>query len=214
MKTLRLSLLLLVTIQTGASAQWQARVGVNVIPLAIRTVELTSEFSKHPAYALTFNAGYAYKSSFDGLIKAKVDDGVDDRQTSGVFFKVGGRIYLLSLNRKEPGFNLFIGAQLIGSQYRQRAIAQVLDPGFFPNGQPFIAVQATGFLWGTALSGGATFRLSKKLALDAGLQYGFQPKRTDYLGDRLFNYQPGFGISRAGQYVTSVQAILTLKYRL
>ncbi len=214
MKQSLLVLILLVTMPRVVSAQWQKRIGINVIPVAIRTIELTSEFTDHPAYALTFNAGYVHESAFDGLVKSKVYDGVSDRRTSGLFVKAGVRAYLLSLTGKEPAFNLFVGAQLIGSQYRQQAVVQLWDSGFFPNGQPYENVQVSGFLWGTALSGGATVRLSKKLAFDMGIQYGLQPTRTDYIGDREFNYQPGFGISRAGSTVTSVQGILTVKYRL
>ena len=215
MKQSLLVLILLVTVPRVVSAQWQKRIGINVIPLAIRTIELTSEFTNHPAYALTFNAGYVHESAFDGLVKSKVYDGVSDRRTSGLFVKAGFRTYLLSLTGKEPAFNLFVGAQLIGSQYRQRGIVSAIDPGFYVGGAPpDVAVRVSGFLWGTALSGGATVRLSQKLAFDVGIQYGLQPTRTDYIGDREFNYQPGFGISRAGGTVTSVQGILTVKYRL
>lgn len=215
MNRLLLLMIVLVTIPGVVSAQWQKRIGINLIPLAIRTIELTSEFTNHPAYALTFNAGYVYESAFDGLVKSKVYDGVSDRRTSGLFVKAGIRVYLLSLTGKEPAFNLFVGSQVIASQYRQRGVQSVIDPGFYVGGAPpDVALQVNGFLWGTALSGGATVRLSRKLAFDVGIQYGLQPTRTDYIGDRAFNYQPGFGISRAGSTVTSVQGILTMKHRL
>ena len=119
------------------------------------------------------------------------------------------------ISLKEPAFNLFVGAQLIGSQYRQRGVLFIVDPGLYVGGAPpNQGVRVSGFLWGTALTGNAPVRLSRKLALDMGVQYGFQPTRTNYIGDRGFNYQPGFGISRAGSTVTSVQGILTVNYRL
>ncbi|GAB4022684.1 DUF3575 domain-containing protein [Spirosoma koreense] len=214
MKLLVTSLLLVAIVQTAVKAQWQSRIGLNLVPLAIRTVELTSEFSRHPAYALTFQTGYVFQSAFDGLSRVKVYDGISDRRSSGWFGKLGGRIYLLSLARKEPRFNLFVGAQLIASQYKQTGVAHVIDPGFSPYEKPYIDLQVKGFLWGTALSAGTMVRLSERFALDAGLQYGFQPTRTDYLGDRAFNYQPGFGMSRKGAQVTSIQGLFTVKYRL
>ena len=213
MKTLLLFTLLIVFAGSiRVQAQWKKTVGINIVlPPTARTLELTSEFSPHPAYALTFNAGYTHRASFQGF--SKVHDGVWNRQSSGAFFKLGGRAYLLSLAKKQPPVNLFVGAQLIGSSYRQSARVEIIDPGFWPvtpNPHP----KVNGFIWGAALTSGLTIYLTKRIALDGGIQYGFQPTRDDYIGRRSFNYQPGFGLSRSGEQVTSLQGILNVKYRL
>ena len=213
MRNLCFSIGLLIACFSDLQAQWQKCVGLNMLPLIARTIELTSEFGPHPAYALTVNVGYTHRSPFDGIVKVKVYDGVKDRQSSGGFLKVGGRLYLLSLTGRQPPVNLFAGAQLIGSQYHQTGTVQIIDPGFSPVPQaPY--VEANGFVWGAAVTGGLTVRMAKRVTLDGGIQYGFQPTRHDYIGDRSFNYQPGFGISRTGSRVTSLQGILTVKYRL
>ncbi|MFC5410565.1 hypothetical protein ACFPMF_14655 [Larkinella bovis] len=213
MKTVSLlTLALLFSDCLWAQTPWQKTLGLNlVLPPNAHTLEFTSEWSPTPAFALTLNAGYTYKASFRGA--GKVYDGVKNRQSSGAFFKLGGRTYLLSRRNKQPRINVFFGAQLIGSQYRQTATVDVIDPGFSPN-PPDPHPHVNGFLWGAGLSGGLTLWLAKRVALDGGIQYGFQPLRTDYIGRRIFNYQPGFGLSRSGQRVTSLQGILAIKYRL
>lgn len=193
-------------------AQWRKTVGVNIVfPLTAPTLELASELTTHPAYALTFNIGYTHRASFQGF--NKVCDGIYDRKSSGAFVKLGIRSYLFSFVNHRPAFNLFIGAQLIGSHYYQTGTVEIIDPGFSPFPQnPYLKAQ--GVIWGGALTGGLAIRIVKRISFDGGIQYGLQPTRDDYIGNRTFNYQPGFGLSRAGKQATSIQGIVTMKYQL
>ncbi|WP_428659975.1 hypothetical protein [Runella sp.] len=210
-----LFLLILILFFSGldeVQAQWRKSVGVNIVfPLTAPALELASELTAHPAYALTLNVGYTHRASFQGF--SKVYDGIYDRKSSGAFVKLGIRSYLFSFANNRPAFNLFIGAQVIGSHYSQTGTLEIIDPGFSPFPQnPYL--KAKGVIWGGAFTGGLTIRLAKRIAFDGGIQYGLQPTRDDYIGKRVFNYQPGFGLSRSGKQVTSIQGIVTVKYQL
>lgn len=200
---------------TSGSAQGQIRLGVNVLLLPLRTLEITGEFKKQPWYSVTLNAGYVHQSAYKGIGGVKLDDQIDDRSSSGWFGKAGGRLYLLSFTGNEPTVNLFLGAQFIAASYNQSGIQQT---DRFENGtivSSFSKVNSRGLIAGGALTGGLTFKLSKRFQLDPGIQYSFVPRRDDYVGYTGFNYQPGFGVTnRGGRYRKSIQGLLVLSYSL
>jgi hypothetical protein len=204
------------------NAQLQKQIGINLLPLSVKSFEITSEFSKNPTFSLTMAAGYVHKTGYEGISGSKVYDGISGRQTSGAFYKIGGRVYLLSMKGQRPKFNIFLGAQLIGASYSKTGRIINFTSSAYPYPETFTSKK--GISLGPALTSGITFRLSGRLDLDAGIQYGFIVTKHNDLGSDSFNYDPGFGSSRSvllipilppfAAFATNAQGILNLKYRL
>ena len=49
-----------------------AQLGIYVIPVIAKTLEISSEFSHHPGYSLIINAGYTLKTGFTGIPDYKI----------------------------------------------------------------------------------------------------------------------------------------------
>ena len=207
-----LQLVIFVSIPATSFAQWKADVGLNVIPLMARSVEISSELRRHPAYSLNFNVGYTFKSGHIGLADYKVYDFITKRRTSGGFLKAGGRIYLTGLSGKERKTDFFVGAQVIVSQYHQTAIREPIDGGQNYVGRS--AVSANGIIVSPAVSFGLARELSKKLSMDCGVQKSFVTDRDDYIGRSARNYQPGMGSGQSDPFIGYLQGILALRYRI
>jgi len=45
-------LLFLIIFHSNCSAQWTRQIGINVVPLIANSVEVVSEFNRHPGYSL------------------------------------------------------------------------------------------------------------------------------------------------------------------
>jgi len=139
-------------------AQWRADIGINVIPVIANSVEITSEFSRHPGYTFIFNLGYTIQSGHTGLVDHKVYDQISNRKSSGAFLKAGGRIYLASLNGQQRKSNFFVGAKIIVSQYHQTAVMVPIDGGQNLEGET--PVSSNGVIISPAISLGFTRKLS------------------------------------------------------
>jgi outer membrane protein W len=209
---------LLSVLYGSATAQWEKRIGVNLLPLTVRSLEITSEFSPKSCFAFTVNAGYVNNTAYEGLSGSKVGDGVTERKTSGTFYKIGARYYFRRYADIPPKVNIFAGALLIGSHYAKTAYRDDFIKQTGPQ-----KVSKSGFSWGPALTAGLTFRISRSIQLDTGIQYGFLSKADRNIGRGDFNYEPGFGASKTPLLIpfipplallaTNSQAILALKYQ-
>jgi len=113
MRKLFLLLFLSIVFQSYCAAQWTRQLGFNVVPVIANSLELVSEFSRHPRYSLNFNAGYTFNTSHVGMIDHKVYDGLSQRKTSGAFAKAGGKLYLTGLNGKQRKTNFYLGLLLL-----------------------------------------------------------------------------------------------------
>lgn len=207
------SLLIFVMLLLGplvSSAQWRSKLGVNVVPVIAKTLEVTSEFSNHPSYSLHFNAGYTFSTSHIGMIDYDVFDGVKDRKTSGVFAKIGARFYPLSIKGREPRNSFFVGGSAILSQYRQTAMKT--DVSLVES--EYVSVSAKGITVAPALSLGFTSRISKRLALDWGVQKSFLYRKNDFIGRQRRNYQPGMGSGQSSPFMGYLQGIVAIKFQL
>ncbi len=212
-------LVLLSLVYTKGSAQWSTKVGVNLLPLTVRSLEITSEFNKDPHFALTVNAGYVHNTSYEGILGSKVGDGVSSRSTSGSFYKVGGRYYFMGSRARQPKVNIFAGALFIGSHYSK--IAYIED--YIAQTRP-VKSSKSGFSWGPAVTAGLTFHVNNRLSVDTGIQYSFVKDSKQNIGRKDFNYEPGFGASKSllllpafpplAIIATNAQAIVVLKYKL
>ncbi len=218
----RLTLLLLFSLLTPhVFAQWEKRIGVNLLPISIGSYEVSSEFNRNPHLSLVLNGGYVHKTRHLPLIDYKVGDGVDNRRTSGVFYKVGVRYYVLRPTEVPRKANLFMSALIIGSHYSRTAdlidYSNLVDPTYTKTSQK-------GFSWGPAMAIGLTFRLSGRFSLDAGVQYSYLMKDDHWLGKKNRNYEPGFGertpigipgkIRTSKFFPTNDQVIVVLKCKL
>jgi hypothetical protein len=213
---------------TKSYSQWQAQVGLNLLPLSVSSFEVSSEFRKNSRLSVTANAGYLHRSRYEGISGSNVYDGVINRQTSGVSLKLGGRFYTFRTifeNSKVqgPAANIFIGASLISSWYHKKA--DYFDLKTEPDPSIIYHADKKGILWGPALTAGLTVRLASTLHLDTGIQYAFMVNgKGKNIGYGSFNYEPGFGASKSplmmmavppfAIFATHSQAIVTLKYRL
>lgn len=199
---------LILLIPVFCSAQWEKQVGLNVIPLVAKSVEVVSEFTTHPGYGLTLNAGYTFGTDYIGIVTTDVDDGVRERSTSGFFAKAGGRVYPFSLGGRDRRMNFFTGMSLVLSQYNQTALKRELTNDFML--RPLEPVRSDGVVLFPALSLGFSHRLSQYLILDWGVQKAFVNRKDDYIGRKGKNYQPGAG---GGESFDYLQGQLVLKYK-
>lgn len=205
------SSLLLVLASTICQAQWQASAGINFAPLIARSVELNSEFMKHPGYALNLNIGGTFNTGHVGLIDFKKYDGVTNRRTSGAFVKAGGKLYPSGLSGKQRRNNFYVGALVIVSQYKQSALKREFQNGEFSDiSIPSSVEGVTAF---PAISFGFVHNISRQLILDWGVQKSFVIRKDDYLGTKMRNYQPGGGSHQSDPFIGYLQGILSLKYR-
>jgi hypothetical protein len=211
-------LLILSALGNDTMAQWSTRIGMNLLPITVRSLELNTEFGPKSCFAFTTNIGYVDKTSYEGLSGSKVWDGVTERKTSGFFYKAGARYYFRSYAATAPKVNIFAGALLIGSHYFKTAYRD----DFTETGP--IKVSKSGFSWGPALVAGLTFRINSHVQMDTGVQFGFLPKADRNIGRGSFNYEPGFGASKTpllipfvpplAMVATNSQVILSVKYQL
>ncbi|GGN06149.1 hypothetical protein GCM10010967_46660 [Dyadobacter beijingensis] len=195
-----------------ARAQWKTSLGVNIPPVIAKSVEISSELSRHPAYSLNFNIGHTFKTGHTGLIDRKVNDGIRERRTSGTFVKAGVRLYPTSTSGKKKRNHFFVGATLILSQYKQTALRQNLlnDTGGIDIRTP-VSVKGTTLF--PAATIGFQHNLTKFLILDWGVQKSFVFRENNYLGLKDRNYQPGAGSAQSDPFIGYFQGIVALKYQ-
>lgn len=196
----------------GAQAQWKRQIGLNLVPMAAKTIEVTTELSHHPAYGIQVHGGYTFATGMESIYQNKVYDGVRERKTSGVFGKVGGRVYWFSLGGESPRVNLFTGVAFIVSQYKQSA--EKADLTSQVGDWNYELVEARGVLVAPSFSVGLTHRLTNRFNLDWGFQHAYPQKRTDFIGLPGRNYQPGIGNRQEFGFLKYTQGLLVLKYRL
>jgi hypothetical protein len=212
MERILIILKLILLLPVLGAAQWQSRIGLNVVPLVAKSLEVTSEFSHHPVYSLNFNAGYTFNTGYLPLFDIKFYDGVEKRRTSGAFAKAGGRVYPGSLNGRERRANFFVGAGLIVSEYKQKALKADLSSGSLD--LDYRPVSSKGVILCPSFSMGFTAKVAKKMYLDWGIQKAFVNREDDLIGKKYRNYQPGAGSGQVHSLTQYIQGILVLKYDL
>jgi hypothetical protein len=211
MKTLFFFLVTLIT-PIITHAQWKSDIGVNVVPLIAKSLEINSEFRKYPAYSLNLSMGYSFKTGHTGFITNDVYDGIGNRQTSGFFSKAGIRFYPLSLSEKQRKSKFYVGGSLIFSQYKQTASKRE----WFANGdytEDYIPVSTNGNTIFPAVNIGFTHQISRHINLDWGFQKSFVIRKNDYIGLKSRNYQPGAGSPQSDPFIGYLQGIISVRYR-
>ncbi|SEJ75971.1 hypothetical protein SAMN05216327_118159 [Dyadobacter sp. SG02] len=195
-----------------ARAQWKTSLGINIPPVIAKSIEISSELSRHSGYSLNFNIGHTFNTGHTGLIDHKVNDGISERSTSGTFVKAGVRLYPTSISGKQKRNHFFVGASLILSQYKQTALQQNLleDAGFMDIRIP-VSVKGTTLF--PAATIGFQHNLTRFLILDWGVQKSFVIRENNYLGRRERNYQPGAGSAQSDPFIGYFQGIIAFKYR-
>lgn len=182
-------------------------IGLNLAPLATGTPELQGACFVYKFVGVTIAGGATFRI-LEGPIK--LNDGVRNRSTNGVYWKAGlvGRLPLAIQKKK---LSLWLKALYIGSKYEESAIrkAYISTPsGLSPNGTE--SVRASGIAHGFAISPGIDIFLTKHLDLRAGCQIGMY-KRNDMIRHTAGTYQPGFGTMWG---FAPEQFILGVNYRI
>lgn len=216
-------LLLLCLLTVQSFAQWEKQIGVNLLPIAIGSYEVSGEFSHIPQLAIVANAGYLHKTGFEVIWDDDVGDGIENRRTSGAFYKMGVRYYFVRPTAQPRKVKSFVGVLLIGSHYSKTADTTDLN-SHFTGDLIYAKTSRKGFSWGPAISFGLSFRLSSRLSLDTGIQNSYMVRDDDRIGRRSRNYEPGFGVRTSGViptiyrhrkfFPTNSQVIVTLKYKI
>ncbi len=197
--------MLILSAPPAAYAQWTGKAGINFIPVVASSAEVTSEFSNRPWYALTADAGYTFNTGYTGIFDDKVWDFHKRRRTSGLYGRLGGRLYT-------PGFGpsrevrFYVNPLLVISGYRQTAFKSSEDPELPP-----VKVSASGTVLIPALRIGFTRPVSRKLIIDFGVQKALNPKRDDMIGSWARNYQPGAGSGQNPPFIGSTQLMRYLQ---
>jgi hypothetical protein len=200
---------------TASAQRWESRIGLNLLPLVARTLEVRAALHPTPAWALTLDVGGTLGSRFQGLSLSKVGDDVSGkRRTSGAYLRAGGKVYWKRLANPVAPVSFLTGLSVVASAYR--AVARVQDWSTLP---PDPAREETrtsrGFLWGLGLTGGLAWDLNRRFSHEIGVQYCLHPPRTDYFGLAYRNYQPGMGVlSERNGGRDSWQLFWTVNYRL
>lgn len=206
MRLIFFSIFFLTTIM--ARAQWKTSLGVNIPPIIAKSIEISSELSRHPGYSLNFNIGHTFKTGHVGLIDRKVYDRISERRTSGTFFKAGVRLYPTSMSGKQKRNHFFVGASLILSQYRQTALFEKLEVS-----DTYVPISSKGVTLFPAATIGFQHNLTRFLILDWGVQKSFVIRENNYLGLKDRNYQPGAGSAQSDPFIGYFQGIIAFKYR-
>lgn len=190
-----------------AYAQWAGKAGINFIPLIYKSVEVTSEFSNRPWYALTGDVGYTFNTNQWSMFDPLVYDSHEGHRTSGFYSRLGARLYT-------PGFGpsrkvrFYVNPLVVISNYRQTAFRM---PEEGTNQSP-VKVSASGTVLIPALRIGFTRPVSEKLTIDFGMQKALNPERDDIIGlIRSRNYQPGTGSGQSTDRIGYLQGYLALK---
>ncbi|KAA9349898.1 DUF3575 domain-containing protein [Larkinella humicola] len=206
MKTIYLLLLGLLAFSHGLFAQRiRSQIGVNVVPLFDKTVEVNASWTNSPNYDFYFQGGYTFPRHYQ---KNKNDFEWQywEGKSSGAYLRVGGRAFL-NPNRK---FRMFLGVQLTESYFKQSGTNyQVIECIVAPCYPLESAAAQKNDRLSAGITGGFRTNLASRLTLDLGIQanaYVFG--KPDLLNNTV--YVPGVG-RKTVQGVASIQ--YTLKGR-
>jgi len=177
--------------------------GVNVLQIFAGSYELTSETTNNRFYSVLLNFGYQQESGL--RMVCKIDDGIDDKKKSGVFFKLGGKLYVLNILGSKPHkSDCFFGMYIVGSQYASSGIDKDNN----------VTYRSSGFAWGMAGIAGYTMKISNRLEFDIGGQLSFAEQGIDIIGVKCQDYQPGMGWIGLNGSNPYFQFIANLKFRI
>lgn len=203
MKTIYLLSLGLLAFSHGLFAQrLSPQIGLNVVPLFDKTVELNATWTNSPEYDFYFQGGYTFPRNY---LKNKNDFEWQywEGKSSGAYLRVGGRAFLNS-NRK---FRMFLGVQFTESYFKQSGTKYHVIECFMAPCYPLesAAAKKTNML-SAGITGGFRTNLASCLSLDLGIQantYVFG--KPDLLNNTV--YVPGVG-RKPVQGVASIQYTL------
>lgn len=201
--------LLFIFLANPVWAQWTSKVGINLPPLIGSSLEVTSEFSNREWYAVTVDFGYTFNTHFRGFYDDKVWDGYKDLRTSGVYGRLGFRLYTREFGPSQK-VRFYLNPLLVVSNYSQSArFFDVMSTPPFEEGEP-VRVQGTVLVPGLRL--GFTRVLNRRFMLDFGVQKTLNPPRNNLIGLRKYNYQPGVGSTNVTPWLDYLQGYFSFKF--
>lgn len=201
--------LLFIFLANPVWAQWTSKVGINLPPLIGSSFEATSEFSNREWYAVTVDLGYTWNSSFLGIYDDKAWDGYKDFRTSGVYGRLGFRLYTREFGPSQK-VRFYLNPLWVVSNYSQSArFFDVMSTQPLGEGEP-VKVQGTVLVPGLRL--GFTRVLNRRFMLDFGVQKTLNPPRNNLIGLRKDNYQPGVGSTNVTPWLDYLQGYFSFKF--
>ncbi len=187
-----------------SKAQTQKSIGINLVPLIAKTLEINGEVKPKQWFAINAGTGYTFNTNYSGIIRWNIGDNTKDRQTSGWFLKSSFLFYPTGLKGKERKTRFFVGAGLALSTYNQ----SLTYIPFGSSEEPERTMTYKGALLSPIASIGFTSKIASRIYLNWGLQHAFYIPREGVIGTGRYNYQPGLG----GQPSEYLQGIVALKY--
>lgn len=178
--------------------QQRARLGLQVTPLALGTVDL--HWEQEILRTLSWQAGMGVRYQELGVRDPRVGplSNFVDRQNVGGYLAAGLRLF-----DPETGIDYpYLQFTLVASWYNEQ---------FMPPGGSL--TRSRGWLLGGTATFGYQVKLADRWHLDLGLQMGYAPPRED----QLSYYATGmgystFGLGRYGVRGGHVQPVILLKY--
>jgi len=186
---------------------WSQRniyLGVNLSPLLLNTLDIRFEYQTSNFFAIQLATGLRVQNrELEEVPRlAPLKDYIQP-ENKAIFLSIGARLTGPRVNNYP-----YIAVDITHVHYWEEVIPRI------QGGKPPIrTVNDTNL--GATFTIGIVNRIYDRLELDAGIQFGFAPPRSDLLA----YYYPGmgyttFGFSRYGIEGGHFQPILTLKYNL
>jgi len=185
-------------------AQRNTYVGINIAPLLVNTLDLRFEHQINPLLSLQLATGMRFQQISPGETPriAPLEDYLQP-ENKAIFLSLGAR-----LTGPQTTDYPYISFDITHVHYWEEIVPRI------PNGtQGFTSVNDTKL--GAMVTIGMISRITARLFLDVGIQFGYAQPRNDLLA----YYFPGmgyttFGFSKYGVEGGHFQPILTLKYNL
>ena len=193
-------IILLIGLGTSLKAQSEKPnyVGINLIPLFSKTLELGYEINVNSFLSFDLYTGYVFNSNMDSPRKLGTDYELTNK--SGFFIKIGTRYNLRKdLKKIAP----FIGLNIVNAIALEEGI---YNPDF-ENNTPDEPVKRNSYNLGLNGIIGVTSPATKRINIDIGLQIG-----TVLINNLLdfHSYMPGMGVDFGGG--VRIQGIARIKY--
>ena len=204
------------TVSGQSNGNRSRKIGINILQLPATTLDLNYEIANHPGYSISINTGYTlnYSNSCDwaGWFLSPHykcgNHGFSLENQSGGFLKAGVKYNFRGDMEKKNYF--FLGGFLGGSWVFEQATYRNPD---VENGPPE-SLSHHVFIPGFTLAVGYNFRISGKLASEAGFQVSFPSRKyQDLYGYQ--NYIPGMGyMETCGNEKIFPMLVFNLNYSL
>lgn len=198
----RTSIIIILLIGFGLMSKAQSEkpnyLGINLIPLFSKTLELGYEINIKPFLSIDLYSGYVFNSNMDSPRKKSTQYELTTK--SGFFIKIGARY---NVRKDLKKFAPFIGLNIVNAIAHEEGAYN----DDFENNTPGEPVLRNSYNLGLSGLVGVTSPATKRINFDLGLQIGIV--LINNLLD-FHSFMPGMGVDLGGG--VRIQGIARVKY--